>query len=396
MANPLTRIEPTPPREEVFRLLVEAVVDYAIFILDPEGRIRTWNVGAERIKGYAGPEIIGRHFSVFYTDADIAAGRPTAILERAKRDGRAEDQGWRVRKDGSRFWADVTVAALRNPDRSLYGFAKVTRDATERRAAEQRERELALEQQARVAAEEAVRTKDHFLTIASHELKTPVASLQLALEAVMRASDAGNLSEARLVTGLERMHGATRRLAALVDELLDVSRLTATGLPIQPSRVDLGSIVRDVMATMAHAAAGRVRLDAPAAVTVSADPMRIGQVVTNLVDNALKYSGDGSPIDVRVRETEAGAQIEVIDQGVGLDPVARRQLFEPFGRGASTSHIPGMGLGLFISRQIVERHGGSLQASSDATGRGTTMTVSLPREPRQGLERTEDGDDGNR
>jgi PAS domain S-box-containing protein len=219
---PKTELQPTPPREEAFRLLVEAVVDYAILILDPSGHVMTWNIGAERIKGYAAREIIGRHFSVFYTDADVAAGKPEAILERARRDGRAADQGWRIRKDGSQFWADVIVTALPNPDRSLFGFAKVTRDATQRREAERRERELAAEQHARAVAEQALREKDHFLAVASHELKTPVASLQLALEAVMRANEAGTLTGERLATGLERMRGATARLAALVGELLDV------------------------------------------------------------------------------------------------------------------------------------------------------------------------------
>jgi PAS domain S-box-containing protein len=386
-------IEPSAPSEETFRLLVEAVVDYAIYLLDPTGRVLTWNIGAERIKGYTAGEIIGRHFSVFYTDADRAAGRPEDTLERARRDGRAEAEGWRVRKDGSTFWADVIITALRNPDGKLYGFAKVTRDATERRAAQHRERELALEHQARAAAEEALRTKDHFLTVASHELKTPVASLQLAVEAIMRARDAGSLTEVRLSTGLRRLHGSATRLAALVNELLDVSRLTATGLPVAQEPIDLAAITRDAVDTMTEVVpSGRIRLDAPVPVFATADAMRIGQVVTNLVDNALKYSGDDAPVEVRVRGDEAGAVIEVADQGVGLDPTARRELFEPFGRGDNTSHIPGMGLGLFISRQIVELHGGSLRASSDGAGRGTTMTVTLPRDPRP-VEAAGDDDD---
>jgi PAS domain S-box-containing protein len=385
--------QPAPPRDEAFRLLVEAVIDYAIFLLDPDGHVLTWNQGAERIKGYSADEIVGRHFSAFYTDADRAAGRPSAILGQARRDGRTEDQGWRVRKDGSHFWADVIVTALRNPDGSLYGYAKVTRDATDRRAAEQRERQLAIEQEARAAAEEALRARDHFLTVASHELKTPVASLQLAAEALTRSRESGTLTDERLDSGLGRLTAATTRLAALLSELLDVSRLTATGLPIQPVRSDLAAIAREVVAELAEAAADRrVRVDAPEPVTVSVDQMRIRQVVTNLVDNALKYSGAGTAIDVRVRETEGGGEIEVADEGVGLDATARRELFEPFGRGDSTSHIPGMGLGLFISRQIVERHGGSLRASSDGSGRGTTMTVSLPREPGGARRDAEDDD----
>jgi PAS domain S-box-containing protein len=384
-------VEPSAPSEETFRLLVEAVQDYAIYLMDPTGRVLTWNIGAERIKGYSADEIIGRHFSTFYTDKDRAAHRPEEILARARRDGRAEAEGWRVRKDGSTFWADVIVTALRHPNGSLYGFAKVTRDATERRAAQQHERELAVEQQARVAAEEALRTKDHFMTVASHELKTPVASLQLAVEAVMRARDSGNLTDARLATGLHRLHGAATRLATLVNELLDVSRLTATGLPIGLDSIDLSAVTRDVVAAMTEVPSGdRIQLDAPESVFATADAMRIGQVVTNLVDNALKYSGDAATIHVRVRGDKGGAVIEVADDGVGLDPTARRELFEPFGRGENTSHIPGIGLGLYISRQIVELHGGSLRASG-VIGRGTTMTVRLPPEALP----VEQGEDGN-
>jgi PAS domain S-box-containing protein len=382
VATPESRVGPSQTREEVFRLLVDAVSDYAIFVLDVTGRIRTWNAGAERIKQYSADEIIGRHFSVFYTDDDKAVGRPDTILDTARRDGRAQDEGWRVRKDGTRFWADVTVTALHQPDGSLYGFAKVTRDSTERRAAEQRERELAVEQQARLAAEEALRARDHFLSIASHELKTPVASLQLAAESLVRGQEAETLSGERLATGLRRIHGAVLRLGSLVNELLDVSLLTSRSIPVEVTPIDLVEVARDAVATFVDAAPhGRIRLAVPDSIPLVGDPMRISQVLINLVDNALKYSGDLTAVEVRATAVEDGAVIEVVDHGVGLDPVARRELFEPFGRGGNTSHIPGMGLGLYISRQIVERHGGSIRASSDGGDHGTTITVWLPRRP---------------
>jgi PAS domain S-box-containing protein len=382
VSAPESRTERTPTREEVFRLLVEAVSDYAIFVLDATGRVQTWNLGAERIKQYSADEIVGRHFSVFYTDEDNAQGRPEVLLATARRDGRAHAEGWRVRKDGTRFWADVTITALHEPDGSLYGFAKVTRDATERRAAEQRERQLAIEQQARLAAEEALRARDHFLSIASHELKTPVASLQLAAESLVRGHEAGTLHDERLATGLQRIHGAVIRLGSLVNELLDVSLLTNRSIPVGIAPFDLADVAREVVASFADAVPeGRIRLDMPASIPLVGDAMRIGQVLINLVDNSLKYSGEASAVEVRASAVDEGAVIEVIDHGVGLDHVARRELFEPFGRGANTSQIPGMGLGLYISRQIVERHGGSIQASSDGDGRGTTITVRLPARP---------------
>jgi PAS domain S-box-containing protein len=375
-------VEPIPSREEVFRLLVDAVGDYAILVLDPEGHVRTWNLGAERIKQYSAPEIVGRHFSVFYTDEDVAAGRPNRLLETARRMGRAADEGWRVRKDGTRFWADVILTALRRPDGSLQGFAKVTRDLTDRREAERRDRELAVEQQRRLAAEDALRARDHFLSIASHELKTPVASLQLATEALLRRQQDGTLSTARLEAGLRRMHGAALRLASLVGELLDVSVLTNSRVPIEIAPIDLVDVTREVIGAFADPEQqARIRLRVPQSIPMAGDSMRIGQVLVNLVDNALKYSGDGTPVEVVAKADGDEVSVDVVDRGAGLDPTARRELFEPFRRGQQTAHVPGMGLGLYIARQIVERHGGSIHASSHGDGQGTTISVRLPRAP---------------
>ena len=382
MAKPETSALTSAPSEVAFRLLVDAVVDYAIFLLDPDGRVSTWNRGAKRIYGLSASEIIGQPFVRFYTEEDRAAGKPQALLDAARRDGRVEDEGWRVKKDGSLFWADALVTALRDEDGTLVGFSKVTRDSTERRAAERRERELAIEQQARVAAEEALRARDHFLSIASHELKTPVASLQLATEGLLRSMEIGTLSGERLSLGLERMRGATERLGLLVNELLDVSRLTSGTTPIAFATTDLAELTRDVLDGLEDLpGADRITLDAPAPVRIQADRVRLEQVLMNLIDNAMKYSGDAARIDVRVRSVPDGAIVEVRDEGVGIEAVARRRLFEPFGRGRSTSHIPGMGLGLFISRQIIERHGGTIRVESDGQGHGATFTVWLPGGP---------------
>ncbi len=207
--------------EVAFRLLVDAVVDYAIFLLGPDGTVLTWNLGAQRIKGYAADEIIGSHFSRFYTPEDRAGGRPQMLLEKATRTGRFEDEGWRMRKDGSRFWADVVITALQDaPGMPPHAFVKITRDLTERRAAEDQRRTLEAEQRARAAAEEALAVRDRFLSIASHELKTPVASLQISADALLRARDQDELDEARLDRGLRRIAdrdrtpGCARRGAA--------------------------------------------------------------------------------------------------------------------------------------------------------------------------------------
>lgn len=368
-----------PRQEETFRLLVEAVTDYAIFLLGPDGRIRTWNLGAQRIKGYTAEEVIGQHFSIFYTPEERELGRPERNLADAARQGRVEDEGWRVRKDGSRFWADVVITRLLDRSGRLYGFGKVTRDLTERREAEARERQLAAEQRAREASELALRARTRFLTIASHELKTPVASLQLSIEALIRAHRRGMLGEERLERSLARMASAGARLTTLVNELLDVSRLEASSVELDLQETDLTSLISEALEQFADTGHGdRLQLRAPARVLVSADPVRLEQVVTNLIDNALKYSPPDSMVDVEVAEADGGAVLRVTDQGIGMDPDASGWLFEPFGRGANTAHVQGIGLGLYISRQIVENHGGRIEANSPGPGRGTAFTVWLP------------------
>jgi PAS domain S-box-containing protein len=374
----------TPPllRGEVaFRLLVDAVEDYAIFLLATDGRVLTWNLGAQRIKGYDADEIVGRHFSAFYTAEERDDGRPMRLLGWAAEHGRFEDEGWRVRKDGSRFWANVIVTALTDEAGVPYAFAKVTRDLTERRAAEEQQRTLLVEQRARAAAVEALLARDRFLSIASHELKTPVASLQLVADTVVRAREAGRLDDARLDTGLARIGTATRRLAALLDELLDVSRLTADVTPWESAPVDMVALTAEVIARFT---AGdddeRIHLVAPEAVVISGDASRLDQVLTNLVDNALKYSAPPTPVDVDICETDEGVEIAVADRGLGLDEASAERMFEAFGRGTNAENIQGLGLGLHIAHQIVTRHGGRIEAQARDDGPGAVFRIWIPRD----------------
>jgi PAS domain S-box-containing protein len=387
-ARQVTALVPGPdgsPRlrgEVAFRLLVEAVEDYAIFLLSPEGNVLTWNLGAQRIKGYAADEIIGQHFSRFYTADEQAAGRPMRLLEWAAEHGRFDDKGWRVRKDGTRFWADVIVTALRDENGVPYAFAKVTRDLTEQRASEERERALLVEREARAGAEAALTARDRFLSIAAHELKTPAASLMLMVDGLARARETGRLDDARLAAGLRRLGTATRRLDVLINELLDVSRLQSATQEYRTERLDVVQVVRDVIERFADAdETSRVRLIAPDACWLVADASRLDQVVANLVDNALKYSAPGEAIDVEVAGADQGVLISVSDVGIGLDEAAQARLFEAFGRGTNAEHIPGLGLGLFISHQVVERHGGRIEARRREDGPGSVFRVWLPVEP---------------
>ena len=374
---------PVPPQrmgEEAFRLLVEAVEDYAIFLLAPNGQILTWNPGAERAKGYTPAEIIGQHFSVFYTAEERAAGRPARLLRQAAARGKVEDEGWRVRKDGTRFWADVILTAIRDAEGTLYGFAKITRDLTERRAAAQQEQALLLEQRARSAAEEALQARNRFLSIAAHELKTPVSSLQLAAESILRARERARLDDTRLTTGLQRILAATGRLGALVDELLDVSRLSSGSDSLNRTSTDVVALVQEVIARFADAGQGRIRLDAPAAAIADVDASRVDQVLTNLIDNALKYSTSPAPVEVAIEHAPEGVTFTVRDSGIGLDEAARAQLFEAFARGDNAMHVQGLGLGLFICHQIVARHGGRIESARGPDGVGSVFRVWLPRD----------------
>ena len=383
--TPAAAMEPLLRGEVAFRLLVDAVQDYAIFLLSTEGTVLTWNRGAERIKGYRATEIIGQHFSVFYTPDEREAGRPMRLLGLAAQNGRVEDEGWRVRKDGSRFWADVILTVLTDGAGVPYAFAKITRDMTERRASEERRRQLLAEQRARAAAEEALVARDHFLSIAAHELKTPVATLRLAAESLLRAHDKGKLDGARLDNGLERIRTSTQRLASLVDELLDVSRLSAEGLPYQVAPTDLVPLAADIIGRFADSDGGsRIRLVAPERVVIEADASRLDQVLTNLLDNALKYSEEGTEVEVTIREHGDAVDLLVADRGMGIDEVATERMFEAFGRGRGVEHVPGLGLGLHIVSQIVSRHGGRIQASAREEGPGAVFSVRLPRQQSSG------------
>src|SRR3954471_17958975 len=220
--------------DDRFRVLVESIRDYAVFMLDRNGRVATWNTGAALIKGYQREEILGKPIDLFYTREDRENGRPARLLAQAANEGRIEDEGWRVRKDGTRFWADVVITALRNEAGALIGYTKVTRDLTQRLQAEQERRRLDAD---RIRAEEALRIRDEFLSIASHELKTPLTALQLELYG-MRAPIERHHDE-RLGRKLSRASRSADRLSRLIEMLLDVSRIAAGQLTLKREPFDL-------------------------------------------------------------------------------------------------------------------------------------------------------------
>jgi PAS domain S-box-containing protein len=372
----LTRRRATEERvrlsEERFRLLVQSVKDYAIFMLDPLGRIVTWNAGAARINGYQASEIIGQHFSRFYPEEDVRSGKCERELEIASIEGRYEEEGWRVRKDGTRFWSSVVITALRDPGGALIGYGKVTRDLTQRRRLEEERVRL-------VQAEESIRLRDEFLSIASHELKTPLTALQLQLQGL--APRVGALDPA-MVPRFARAIRSGQRLSDLIEALLDVSRIATGRFELKRELFDMGEAVRDLVERLRDSATKsgcELVVTAPEGIVGAWDRLRIEQVLVNLLSNALKY-GAGNPVRVEVTRDGPDALIEVRDAGPGIREEDLARIFGRFERASSIRHYGGLGLGLYVAREIVEAHHGAVSAQNSSGG-GAVLVVRLPIRP---------------
>ena len=375
--------------EERFRLLVESVKDYAIYMLDADGMVATWNAGAERIKGYPAHEVIGQHYSLFYPPELRASGLPAQEIHIAATEGRYEEEGWRVRKNGERFRASVVLNAIHDPSSGeLRGFAKVTHDLTERRRMEEEKRAAAAQaDSARARAEEArleLHARDEFISVAAHELRTPLTALAIKLQgAAQLLHKAGNDAVGAPAKLAGRLDGAVEqigRLSDLVERLLDVSRIVSGKVEMNLADTNLCEIVRRVAADFretARAAGAELRVQADGDVIGRWDGARLEQVVMNLLSNALKYGG-ARPVDLEVDGTDAVARVIVRDRGIGISAADIDRIFTRFERAAPMRHYGGLGLGLYIAKNIVELHRGSIRVTS-SEGEGSTFVVELPR-----------------
>jgi PAS domain S-box-containing protein len=402
---------------DLYRLLVESVEDYAIFALDPGGHIISWNPGAQRFKGYTASEIVGQHFSVFYPPEDIAARKPHNELLVAAKEGRLEDEGWRVRKDGTQFWANVVITALRGPDGELVGFAKITRDLTIRRLAEQQAiedaRRLATEETLRRAAESrtrdladvleqlrdhaeelderreeadaANRTKTAFLAAMSHELRTPLNAIAGYVELLLLGVR-GALNDEQ-AADLHRIRRSQQHLLSLINDVLNFSRIDAGQLTYQVERVPLSRVVDSVSMMITPQATARgiafVAEPCPPSVVALADASKVEQVLLNLLSNAVKFTARGGRVVLRCAADDGVVVAEVIDTGVGIPADRLAEVFEPFVQLDRSLENPreGVGLGLAISRDLARGMRGDLTVQS-AVGVGSTFTLTLPRAPK--------------
>lgn len=367
-------------RDERLRVFVRSCRGYALVLLDADGRIVEWNEGATSVHGWEEAEILGKSAAVFFTPEDVADGRPGQVLRIAAAEGRFAEQGWRVRRDGNRYWADVIVTALRGPDGALTGFADATNDGSDRNRVESELIAMIVrEQEALRAAEQAIVARDHFLSVASHELRTPLTSLQLLVQSLLRGARRENRSDDAEQRKLASIDRHVIRFANLIEQLLDVSRITSGKLEIHRERLDLAEVVRDVVARFEAdlAKSGcNITVRADDSLVGEWDAFRMEQVVGNLLSNAIKYGG-GAPIEIDLEEKNGMACLRVRDHGIGIAPKDQERIFQRFERAVSDLHYGGLGLGLWIVRQTVEAQGGRIAVESDA-GKGATFTVELP------------------
>ncbi len=392
--------------EERYRLLVEGVRDYAIFMLDTNGNVITWNLGAERLKGYAGQEIIGSSFSVFYSHEARTAGTPEYDLRIAREEGRSESEGWRVRKDGSMFWANVVMNVVYGDQRTLQGFSMLTRDVTERKKFEDALQSLNRELRERVdqlaAANRALSEKsleiETFVYSVSHDVRGPLVNLQGFSSELHHSCDdllklvdnepglpPGFQAEIRRIVSVEMeestgyLENAVLHLGNIVDALLRLSRLGRVVYQFEP--VDVRALVDRVVT-----AAQSTIQDKHAEVTIGdlppviADATALEQVFGNLVSNALRYRDPARPCRIEIGGMTGGdgnrVTYYVRDNGLGIPAKVLPELFTAFRRFHPDSG-PGEGMGLLTVRRIVERHKGHIRAES-SQGEGSTFFVELP------------------
>ena len=359
--------------EESFRLMVESVTDCAIVMLDPEGRVVSWNAGAQRIKGYSAEEIAGQHFSRFYSREDIDQGTPRRDLDVATAKGRFEVEGWRVRRDGSTFWANVVFTAIRDPAGNLRGFAKLTRDLTARR---QVEAEMA---NAKAVAEKANLANADFLSGMSHELRTSLNAI-LGFAQLMETDTP--LPTPAQKESIAKILQAGWYLMELINEILDLAMIESGRLSWSLDPMSLADVMQECQSAIEpQAQKSGIRITFPQVDSqcfIKADRTRVKQVLLNLLSNAVKYNQAGGSVVVACSASGPHrVRVSVKDTGAGMSPEKLAQLFRPFSRvGQETSAEAGAGIGLVVTKRLVELMGGTIGAAS-TVGEGSVFWIEL-------------------
>ncbi len=361
-------------QEEVAALLLENVEDYAIFAVDNSGKIVTWNPGVERVLGYARDEFIGQMSSLIYTPEDTANDVPQQELQEALTAGRAVDERWHQRKGGARFWGSGMMVGLRDQENQARGVVKIMRDLT---AQHHDKEELA---QAQQQAEDANRAKDKFLSVISHEMRTPLTTILGWLSLLQRDA----LNAEQRVMAMTTMERNIRALSRLTDDLMDIERIRTNKLSIDLAPVQLISSVASAISTVQpDANAKSIALHTNITTqddVVMGDEVRLQQILINLLANAIKFTPEGGHVVVGLENSDHYKKLTVSDSGKGMErdflPLAFREFVQ--GDDENNRMRGGLGLGLSIAQQLVERHGGTISVESDGANKGTTFTILLP------------------
>jgi PAS domain S-box-containing protein len=359
---------------EGYRLMVESVEDYAIFTMDPEGRVASWNPGAERLLGYRTDEILGRASACFFTPEEAEKGVPEQEMRTAVETGRAIDDRWHVRKDGSYFFANGITSPLRDRSGALRGYVKVMRDRTDRKRLDE---ELRLRAEALARADQ---DKDEFLAILAHELRNPLAPALYAL----RLLDEKPLDDPQRWYVRRIAERQIRRLARLIDDLLDISRIRTGKVELRKARIDLNEVVGhavEIVRPLCEDRGIQLSVAVPQGpVWLDADSARLEQVLSNLLTNAVKFTEDAGSISLVSEPETQEVVVRVRDTGVGIASDLLPRIFDLFMQGDRSIDRArdGLGIGLTLSRKLVELHGGTIEARSEGVGKGSEFLVRLP------------------
>lgn len=372
--------------EERYRSLVEQVTDYEICMLDEKGKIISWNEGAKKLKGYTNEEIIGKYFSIFYPEEDILNGKPAHELAVARREGKYEEEGWRLRKDGSRFWANVIIAAVYNADNLLLGYSKVTRDLTERKEAERALR-LSYERYRKLADELKITNKElssankeleQFTSIVSHDLQEPIRTIKSFLQLMEIKINEGQFND--LNTYIAKSIKASTRMRELILNLLHYSQLGK--VEVVKEKINVKEVISEVVQNLKSSIErSNAKIDIETDVeTIEGDRVQLIQLIQNLLGNALKFTNADKP-EIKVKNYRENGHIKfaISDNGIGIAENDLNKVFEIFRRLNTKKEYPGTGIGLAICKKIVDRHGGKIWPES-RPGKGTTFYFTLNEE----------------
>ena len=358
--------------EQRFGFLVSHVKDYAIFFIDPKGRVKSWNKGAEQIKGYTEAEIIGQHISVFYTDEDNRLGEPLRNLQRALEEGHYESVGLRKRKDGSVFYADVVFTPIYDDKHTLKGFAKITRDITGQKRAEE-DIQVILRRE-----KELNELKSRFVSLASHEFKTPLSVILSSVALIEKYPDADQ--QDKRLKHIHRIKSNVNNLKQILNDFLSLEKLESGIVQNCPVETDLIQISQEAIQDMDGSLKEGQYIEPRTEGTprfIQVDIQLLRNILNNLLSNAIKYSPDGAGIDYKISYHQTTIDIAVKDQGIGIPLEEQEHLFERFFRATNTTGISGTGLGLSIVKRYLDLMGGRICLSSNS-GEGSTFTVTLP------------------